>query len=413
MPPPPSPSFLSSPLSPLPPCLPPNLLDCSGTCFPPHSLHLPSYNLHTLSDWLGNGCCDEMSYGTSAGYKPDFNCPLYKCDNGDCEVCGTDPMVDERMREAIGEVMGGGECRVTCRDMPMMLDDEVTTCGKVIEGGLLECDTHLCFDCDYAGYCDRTCGYCSKGEGEGGTYGGSDGGALSPSSRPHSWCILLTATICPAQDVTHTLRSNPFLRLAEYAASVKKWAAHYKELYATTTEALPRLFVVENSNAALDELRGLGGDLFDFVSFRDGEKLDGRGKGVAEYRAIRHAVTSGAMSGCEKVVKVTGRYFVPGLVEEIQRLGQQVEVVVQSTASHWSMWEEDGGVVRSEVVGFEKGLVDYLFDSQDEAVGLPMERVLLLRSREIGEEGGGKVERWGKLEIEKTRNAESKVIEFL
>ena len=39
-------------------------------------------------------------------------------------------------------------------------------------------------------------------------------------------------------------------------------------------------------------------------------------------------------------------------------------------------WQIRDGIVRSEVVGFKKPLLDFLFDEQDESVGLPMEYVL-------------------------------------
>ena len=47
--------------------------------------------------------------------------------------------------------------------------------------------------------------------------------------------------------------------------------------------------------------------------FVDGTVDAAKGKGHAEARAIRRALDSGILDGCERVVKVTGRYFLEGL----------------------------------------------------------------------------------------------------
>ena len=152
------------------------------------------------------------------------------------------------------------------------------------------------------------------------------------------------------------------------------------------------------------------------------------------------------MSSCDIIVKVTGRYFVPTLLEEIERIRREegrrekqeegrteeeeeeeegrhktcgeggeeskecragtpgyrgVELVLQSTPNFWNMWEHDGGIVRSEVVGFDKRLVSFLFEGQNEEEGLPMERIIKIRSRELSN-----VKYFNRMVIDKTRNAE-------
>ena len=59
-------------------------------------------------------------------------------------------------------------------------------------------------------------------------------------------------------------------------------------------------------------------------------------------------------------------------------------VVVQSTPSPWDLWD---GVMRSEVVGWERGMEDWLFGTQDESTGRPMERVLAERCMALGRGG--------------------------
>ena len=117
----------------------------------------------------------------------------------------------------------------------------------------------------------------------------------------------------------------------------------------------------------------------------------------------------------EKVVKVTGRYYVPALFQEIERIKSRsasAQLVVQSTQNFWKMHEDDGGVLRSEVVGFNKTLADWIFRAQNEAIGIPMERILALRVMDR-EKAGDRVERFDRMNIEPTRNAEGVMIEFL
>lgn len=103
------------------------------------------------------------------------------------------------------------------------------------------------------------------------------------------------------------------------------------------------------------------------------------------------------------------------LFDEIERLKNEKEykLVVQSTENFWNMHENDGGIIRSEVVGFDKGVAGWLFRGQNEALGLPIERILRLRVRELEEWGGGGVGYFGAMGIDSTRNAEGVVIEFL
>ena len=68
-----------------------------------------------------------------------------------------------------------------------------------------------------------------------------------------------------------------------------------------------------------------------------------------------------------------------GLLQDTRYMGPCV--IVQSTPSPWTLWD---GVLRSEVVGWEKGLEEWLFHGMNESVARPMERVLFERSRDIG-----------------------------
>jgi hypothetical protein len=229
--------------------------------------------------------------------------------------------------------------------------------------------------------------------------------------------------------MSHTIRSNPFLRRREYRASLKQWDEKYDSVRRRDESTgedmygrLPRVYIVENSNSNLEgmlDAHGTHGTHINTISTHDKHANDHRGKGVSEYRSIKYAVDTLLKEECGRVVKVTGRYYVPGLIDEILAFegassdNAQPKVIIQSTPSEWNMWEEDGGVVRSEIVSFDPSLVDFLFDGQDESIGLPMERILRIRTRQLEEESPGSVKMFGEMRIEETRNAEAKVVQML
>ena len=225
-----------------------------------------------------------------------------------------------------------------------------------------------------------------------------DGDARAP------WCVLLTATVCPAQGATHTVRRDPALRRADYEAALRRWAGD---------DGTRRpLVVVENSGAALAGLRAAAAPLqrAEFVSFVDGADVDvAKGKGHAEARAILRALAdSNVLRTCDRVLKVTGRYFLRGLDAALAAVPDDAPLVVQSTPSPWQMWD---GVLRSEVVGFRNDapFVDALFAGQDEEAGVPMERVLFTSARAL-RAAGVPVATLPPLDVPPTPNAEYKQV---
>ncbi|GMH73085.1 hypothetical protein TrLO_g12049 [Triparma laevis f. longispina] len=342
---------------------------------------------------------------------------MWGCDGGDCDVCGSDPIVDASLQYVTTKIKG------RCNNHGLIqVDDTWSTCEDVIGRGLMSCETDLCDECDWAGYCDKACGICKdvKGgdEDEGGTcseeVGGERGGEEvgeeededNNTNSNNDYCILLTAAICPAQDMTHTVRKQPMLRLREYEKVVKQYASLSKE-WTERGSRPPSVVFVENSGSNLTSLRKLSQNApnIEFLSWHDVHKTPvSRGKGIFEYRSIQYGVdNSFKIKKCNNVIKVTGRYFVKSLFDEIERLKNEKEykLVVQSTENFWNMHENDGGIIRSEVVGFDKGVAGWLFRGQNEALGLPMERILRLLGY------------FGAMGIDSTRNAEGVLIEFL
>jgi len=235
------------------------ILDCSGSCYlDVRDTTVSGMQWQGVLDWLGNGCCDEgQSWQSDVGFFPDFNCPMYGCDGGDCEVCGIDPtgVIGDRWE-------GGGGRGDRCRDMTIERNDgRPSSCKEVIREGILSCEAEFCDECSYAGYCDRTCALCEGGkEREGEECAAKDEGDTEGGGGEGSnFCIMLTAAICPAQNMTHTVRKQPRLREREYDKVLKRWAEHYDERRSNGEGPLPRIIFVENGNNNLDALRGAVG----------------------------------------------------------------------------------------------------------------------------------------------------------
>ena len=304
-----------------------------------------------------------------------------------------------------------------CADEPLWLDGARAACDAAL------CGAWFCGDCPFAGACDRTCGLCDVAElCAGGEARDCDGRCTAATPRrdgccaarfncashdfdagdcepPVSneeapaadWCILLTATVCPPSAMTHTVLRDAVARRRDYASSLESYAASSKR----------PLVVVENSGAALDELRKAAPSAH-FVSFTDDEVDASKGKGHAEHRAIRRALPT--LARCRRIVKITGRYFVEGLDAVLDTV--DADIVVQSTESPWSLGD---GVLRSEVVGFDASLLDALLGGQDESRGRPAERALFEGAQRL-ERSGVKVARFPALRVRPTRNAEQSTV---
>ena len=129
-----------------------------------------------------------------------------------------------------------------------------------------------------------------------------------------------------------------------------------------------------------------------------------KGKGHAVARAVLFALRSGVLDRCEKVAKVTGRYFVRDFDGALDAVPPGAALVLQSTPSPWDLGD---GVARSEVIGFRNDydFVKKVLSDQDEAAGRPLERTLFLRAREAAA-SGETVAAFPPLRVPPTVNAE-------
>jgi hypothetical protein len=311
----------------------------------------------------------------------------------------------------------------------------------------------------------------------------------APRRQRPSWVIMLTMAISPLQGVTHTQRLAPFLRERDYARALRRWsggggaqgvmgakcggAVVDLAAHAATSASLWPIVVVESSGANLTALRravAIGrteSELMleagsrpggreaqsamrkrraphwharpvEFVSFQlgltGGEADVRRGKGVAEFKSIQHALAHSEIIRQHRpthIAKVTGRYFARGLDEELNRItsectpgappneqeGQRTGgapacpvLAVQSTPSPWTLWD---GVLRSEVIGWELGREQWLFGGQDESLGRPMERVLFERAVQLNSTEPGAVAYFNAMAVGSVRNAEGACVRVL
>ena len=290
---------------------------------------------------------------------------------------------------------------------------------------------------------------------------------MSGCHNKMSWVILLTTAISPIQGMTHTQRSTPMLRSRDYIRSLLRWGGNMvnfrqnhqrsyrygKNMYnykintsASISNVLVKysvqtlwpMVVVESSGSNLTAFRqasessGTEADSkrdMEFLSFSlphenaNYKKEIRRGKGVAEYYSIQYALRHSRLIEKYKpshIVKVTGRYFVKNLDEELHRFVEESSdclrgvqspiLVTQSTPSVWTLRD---GVLRSEVVGWQLGFEQWLFDGQDEATSRPMERILFERARILNETNEGRVKVFRSLDIDDTKNSENKHVDSL
>ncbi|MBA3364402.1 MAG: hypothetical protein H0U03_01265 [Actinobacteria bacterium] len=124
--------------------------------------------------------------------------------------------------------------------------------------------------------------------------------------------ILLTATIDP-MGRAGVLRSDPEIRLDDYARSLDRWLDAGSELPA-------ELVFCENSGWPLDRLRELAADRYPsdrlrFLQFSGNDYPAELGKGPGEAAIIDHAIETvlADRAGSDLVVKCTGRLFVRNL----------------------------------------------------------------------------------------------------
>jgi hypothetical protein len=164
-------------------------------------------------------------------------------------------------------------------------------------------------------------------------------------------CILLTTTVSVKKDMKFVAQSDKDERVQTYLKAIRKWLQN--------TEY--KVVVVENSGYTFEELgkeKIKYKDRFEVITFTE-ETLKGAeymkeitNKGDHEVFAIQYAYEhSKLLHDSDFIIKITGRYYVPGLQPYLQRIYlKQYHAISQS----------DSG--RCELIGCSNEAFPMMFD---------------------------------------------------
>ena len=164
-------------------------------------------------------------------------------------------------------------------------------------------------------------------------------------------CILLTTTVSVKKDMQFVAQSDKDERVQTYLKAIRKWLRNtdYK------------VVVVENSGYTFEELgkeKIKYKDRFEVITFTE-ETLKGAeylkeitNKGDHEVFAVRYAYEhSKLLQDSDFIIKITGRYYIPGLQSYLQRTHlKQYHAISQS----------DSG--RCELIGCSNEAFPMMFD---------------------------------------------------
>jgi hypothetical protein len=164
--------------------------------------------------------------------------------------------------------------------------------------------------------------------------------------------VLLTCTVRVKPSITELKQTSAAEREADYRASINKWL----------TNTAFKIVVVENSGFNMSPSwlgvdGGVGVDRYEAILFDEARDKDAphgnTSKGIHELYAINKAFASSKfIAAAPFVVKVTGRFFVPGLQAVMRGLSRDVRALRQSN--------ED----ECQVVGCRPEIAPILFNQQ-------------------------------------------------
>ena len=173
-------------------------------------------------------------------------------------------------------------------------------------------------------------------------------------NRKNNIGILLTCTVIINNDIRQLILRNSETRKNIYIKSIKQWLEKTN---------FP-IVVVENSNYNFPELnmeKELYKDRFEIISFEGTTKkhcekiIEKDSKGIYELFSIIYAYEhSSLLRNLDYIIKVTGRYFVPNLEDNLNNMNQNIYKVVQQKNSY-----------RCEIIGVHKSVFKTIFDIND------------------------------------------------
>lgn len=160
---------------------------------------------------------------------------------------------------------------------------------------------------------------------------------------PQKITILLTTTVSVNNEIWTLKQKDERERLQIYQKSIERWL-RFTDL---------NIVVVENSNylkIIKPEWFKLYPNRLELISFQD--PVTAPGKGQHELYAINYAIThSKLIHQSDFMVKVTGRYFIPELQQQLTTMSPKTQIISQHTLS------------RCEMIGAKKDCLKQLFRS--------------------------------------------------
>ncbi len=140
--------------------------------------------------------------------------------------------------------------------------------------------------------------------------------------------LLLTATITPPPGVPDLRRTDPVLRLGDYADALR--------FYLTTNRStIDRIVFADNSNSDLTRLKDLVREIknqmpVEFISFDGLDHPPANGRGYGEFKMLDYVMANSKIiqssSATDKIWKVTGRYVITNLCDLIEQAPRNYDV---------------------------------------------------------------------------------------
>ena len=163
--------------------------------------------------------------------------------------------------------------------------------------------------------------------------------------------ILLTTTVNTKKDMKFMFQNNTNERVQQYIKTIKQWL----------TKTDYKVVVVENSGYTFEELnreKQVYKDRFEVITFNE-ETAKGaeylkaiKNKGDHELFAIQYAYSnSRLLHSSDHIIKVTGRYFIPGLESYLSRMYLEPYMAIRQM-----------NIDRCELIGSRKDVFNTIFN---------------------------------------------------
>ena len=148
--------------------------------------------------------------------------------------------------------------------------------------------------------------------------------------------ILLTTTVNTKKDMKFMFQNNTNERVQQYIKTIKQWL----------TKTDYKVVVVENSGYTFEELnreKQVYKDRFEVITFNEETA-----KGAEYLKAIKN---KGLLHSSDHIIKVTGRYFIPGLESYLSRMYLEPYMAIRQM-----------NIDRCELIGSRKDVFNTIFN---------------------------------------------------